>query len=108
MATITAELRDWRKLATETAENLKDAKGSIVLQLDIWEAAQKDTEAPTMELSEYQEQLAAANAKTSQLLARLCKLNDELIRVKLQNATGTTMSDNLKSITRACESPAKM
>lgn len=62
VATVTANVREWRKLPTDTAEGLKVATTGVVLQSGLWKAAQEEMDIKTDEIVELQEQLAAKNA----------------------------------------------
>lgn len=62
-----------------------------------------DTHTP--EIVELQEQLTAKIAELSQLSAKHSMLTDELSRVKSQNAAGTAVLNNLKSIGKNYERP---
>lgn len=108
MATVTAEFREWRKLATETTEELKVAKADVVLQSGLPEAAQKDMDAQTAKCAELQEQLATTNTKFLQLLTKHGKLNSELSLVKMQHAAGADVSNSLMSVGEARERSATL
>lgn len=60
-----AELREWRKLATVTAKNLKVAETDVVLEFGFLQAAQDELDVQTVEVAELQEPLVA---KTVDLL----------------------------------------
>lgn len=61
----------------------------------------------TAEVAKVQVQLAATNAKLSQLLSKHGELNDELRCVKSLHAAGTTVPNDLSSVAWVCEGPAK-
>lgn len=60
-----------------------------------------------MKIAELKDQLEAKIAELLQLSETYGELNDELSQVKLQHGAETTASDDLKSVARACERPAK-
>lgn len=77
IATVTAVLREWRKLATETVEKLKVAKADVVLQSGLSKTAWEDMDDQPAELAKLKEQLAATDAKLSQLSAKHGVLKEE-------------------------------
>lgn len=82
VATVTAELREWRKLTTETVEELKVGKANVIFQFGVREAAREEIEAQTVVIAELQKPLAPTSAKLLQLAAKHEELNNELRRVK--------------------------
>lgn len=64
---MTVELREWRKLAVETAEELKIAQADVVLQSGLCEAVREKMSAQTIEMMELQEHLGAKSAELLQL-----------------------------------------
>lgn len=58
-------------------------------------------------ITELQERLAAKSAELLQLSEKHGKPNDVFSQAKSQSAAGATLLDDLKSVARACERPAK-
>lgn len=107
VATVTAKLREWRKLAAETAENKKVDKADVMLQLGIWEAVREKMGTKTEAKAKIEEQLAAKSAELVQLSAERGELYDELSLANLQHAAGATVSEDLESLAGACDRPSK-
>lgn len=59
------------------------------------------------EITAPQKQLAAKSVELLQLPAKHVELKDMLSRVKVQNAAGATVSDDVESVAGAYERPAK-
>lgn len=107
VATITAERREWRELAAETAEELKSAEAGVVLQSRFRDDTQEDMDFQTAELAELYEQLATTNPMLWQLSPKHSKLNVEPGDLKSQHAASVSVLDDLTSAAGARERPAK-
>lgn len=60
---MTAKLREWVELATETAKELKVAKADVLSQSGLREATRKGMDTQTAEVAVLQVQLTATNAE---------------------------------------------
>lgn len=100
------ELKEWRELATKTAEELKVAWADVVKLSRLREVAREEMNAQIVEISILRERLAAQSAELSQLSAIHSDLTDELSHVKSHHTAGATMLDDLKSVAGAFEHPA--
>lgn len=98
IATPTAGLREWPKLATEIAEELKVSQADVILQSRLWEAARDAMDAETMEATKRKERLATSSVELLQLSEKNLELTDEVGRMKSQHANRAIVLDYLKSV----------
>lgn len=104
---MTAEQDELHDLANEASEKLTTAWADLPLPSSLRKSAPGETDSPTAEIAELQEQLTAKSIELPEMLAKNGELASELRRLEVQSAAGGTVSDNGRLVAGSCARPSK-